>query len=240
MFHELQRENGYMPLTLQKIEPISKKTRIVASLRDAMISGAIRSGEQIVEGKIAQQLGVGQGVIREALIELEHQGFVQRTPFAGTQVTELTLQDAQQIYDIRIELEPLAFFLAGPNMQTQQISELREMAEKARIASKAGNLDDFFMNHLAFRRGVWTLSENRHLQQILERIVIPLYALYVIRQSYNLEGIIQTTIDCTEHQDRILTSYEQKNFEEARETARCFLIRMKEYLGTRLPPASTA
>jgi hypothetical protein len=44
--------------------------------------------------------------IRKALIELEHQGFVQRIPFAGTQVTELTIQDAQQIYDVRIELEP--------------------------------------------------------------------------------------------------------------------------------------
>src|SRR5690349_22045736 len=113
----------------QKIEPISKKTRIVASLREAIISGAIRSGEQIVEGKIAQQLGVGQGLIREALIELEHQGFVQRTPFAGTQVTELTFRDAQQIYDIRIELEPLAFFLAGPEVYGQNLSELREMAE---------------------------------------------------------------------------------------------------------------
>src|SRR6516162_9181001 len=106
-----------MPVTFQKIEPVSKKVRIVALLRDAVLSGAIRSGEQIVEGKIAQQLGVGQGLIREALIELEHQGFVQRTPFAGTQVTELTLQDAQQIYDLRIELEPLAFFLAGPKAQ---------------------------------------------------------------------------------------------------------------------------
>jgi DNA-binding GntR family transcriptional regulator len=230
-----------MPLTLlQKIEPISKKARIVASLREAMISGAIRSGEQIVEGKIAQQLGVGQGVIREALIELEHQGFVQRTPFAGTQVTELTLQDAQQIYDIRIELEPLAFFLAGPNANAQHISELREMAEKARTASKAGDLAAFFENHLAFRRKVWTLAGNRYLLQILERVVVPLYALYMIRQSYNLEGILQTTIDCTDHQDRILAAYEQKSYEEARETARYFLKRMKEYLGTRLPPASTA
>jgi DNA-binding GntR family transcriptional regulator len=228
-----------MPLTLQKIEPISKKARIVASLREAMISGAIRSGEQIVEGKIAQQLGVGQGVIREALIELEHLGFVQRIPFAGTQVTELTLQDAQQIYDIRIELEPLAFFLAGPKAYAQHISELREMAEKAAVASKAGNLAAFFENHLAFRRKVWTLSGNRYLPQILERLVSPLYALYMIRQSYNLEGLLQTTIDCTEHQDRILAAYEQKNFEGAREISRCFLIRMKEYLGTRLPPAST-
>src|SRR5215510_8020263 len=123
-----------MPPTFTKIEPISKKARIVASVRQAIVSGAIRSGEQIVEGKIAQQLGVGQGLIREALIELEHQGFVQRTPFAGTQVTELTLQDAKHIYDIRIELEPLAFFLAGPQADTQQISELKKMADKTRIA----------------------------------------------------------------------------------------------------------
>src|SRR5262245_33675829 len=229
-----------MPAIFQKIEPISKKARIVSSLREAILSGAIRSGEQIVEGKLAQQLGVGQGLIREALIDLEHQGFVQRTPFAGTQVTELTIEDAQQIYDLRIELEPLAFFLAGQNVNGQHISELREMAERSRIASKAVDLDAFFENHLAFRKKVWTLSGNRFLQQTLERVVLPLYALYVIRQSYNLEGIHQTTIDCTEHQDRILAAYEQQGFEEARETARYFLKRMKEYLGTRLPPASTA
>ncbi len=229
-----------MTPTFQKIEPISKKTRIVSSLREAILSGAIKSGEQIVEGKLAQQLGVGQGLIREALIELEHQGFVQRTPFSGTQVTELTIQDAQQIYDVRIELEPLAFFLAGLNTQGQPRSELKEMAERATIASKAGDLDAFFVNHLAFRKKVWALSGNRFLQQTLERIVLPLYALYVIRQSYNLEGIKQTTIDCTEHQERILAAYDQESFEEAREIARDFLKRMKEYLGTRLPPASTA
>ena len=229
-----------MSPTFQKIEPISKKTRIVATLREAIIAGTVRSGEQIVEGKLAQELGVGQGLIREALIELEHQGFVQRTPFSGTQVTELTLQDAKQIFDLRIELEPLAFSLAGPNATGQQLSELRDMAERATSASKGGDLDAFFEDHLAFRKKVWKLSGNRYLEQVLERLVIPLYALYVIRRSYNLEGIRQTTIDCTEHQDRILAAYEQKDYEAAREIARDFLKRMKEYLGTRLPPASTS
>jgi DNA-binding GntR family transcriptional regulator len=228
-----------MPLTMQKIEPVSKKARIVASLKEAILSGEIRSGEQIVEGKLAQQIGVGQGVIREALIELEHHGFVQRIPYAGTQVTELTIQDAQQIYDIRIELEPLAFFLAGSNASEQNISELKKLAEKTTASSKSGNLSAFFENHLAFRTMVWKLSGNRYLQQALERIVIPLYALYMIRQSFNLEGILQTTMDCTEHQDRIISAFEQKNYEAARETARDFLKKMKEYLGTRLPPASS-
>jgi DNA-binding GntR family transcriptional regulator len=226
-----------MPIALQKIEPASKKARIVDFLREAIISGEIQSGEQIVEGKLAQQLGVGQGVIREALIELEHHGFVQRMPFSGTQVTELTLQDAQQIYDIRIELEPLAFFLAGPNTNEQQISDLTKIAENSRSASQTGDLDSFFANVLAFRKMAWALSGNRHLQQILERMVIPPYALYVIRQQSKLDGILQTTIVFAGHQDKILVAYKHKNFEDARETARSFLKRMKETLGMQLPTA---
>src|SRR2546422_6800986 len=113
-----------MPTTIfQKVEPVSKKARVVASLKEAILSGMIQSGEQIVEGKIAQQFGVGQGLIREALIELEHQGFVTRTPFSGTQVPTLGLKDAQQIFDIRIELEPLAFALIGKNGNKEQIAK---------------------------------------------------------------------------------------------------------------------
>src|SRR6267142_7253245 len=125
---------GGMSSTFQKIEPISKKARIVTLLREAIISGTIQSGEQIVEGKIAQQFGVGQGLIREALIELEHHGLVQRTPFSGTQVPKLSLADAQQIFDIRIELEPLAVLLAGRKMTPQQIEKLQELARKAKEA----------------------------------------------------------------------------------------------------------
>src|SRR3954468_4930273 len=115
-----------MSPTFQKIEPVSKKARIVTLLREAIVSGAIQGGDQIVEGKVAQQFGVGQGLIREALIELEHQGFVQRTPFSGTQVPKLTLADAQQIFEIRIELEPLAVFLAGRNASPRDLAELKE------------------------------------------------------------------------------------------------------------------
>src|ERR1051325_11830936 len=76
-----------MSKTFERIEPISKKTRVVTMLRQAILSGAITGGEQIVEAKLAQELGVGQGLVREALIELEHHGFVERTPFTGTSVT---------------------------------------------------------------------------------------------------------------------------------------------------------
>jgi DNA-binding GntR family transcriptional regulator len=220
----------------QKIEPVSKKARIVSLLREAIISGAVQAGEQIVEGKVAQQFGVGQGLIREALIELEHQGFVDRTPFSGTQVSKLNLEDAQQIFDIRIELEPLAFWLAGRKATPEQINQVAELAAKSKKAAAAEDLDAFFEHHLALRKKVWELSGNRFLKQTLERLVIPLYALYLIRRSHNREGLLQTVVDCIEHQDKILAAYKEGNTEEARRVAREFLSKMKEYLGTRLVP----
>ena len=225
-----------MSTTFQKIEPVSKKTRVVTLLREAIVSGAIKGGEQIVEAKIAQQFGVGQGLIREALIDLEHQGFVQRTPFSGTHVQTLTLDDAQQIFDLRIELEPLAIYLAGTKAKDRNLAELKALVEKTKVAAKARDLDDFFDSHLNFRKEIWRLSGNRYVQQTLERAVIPLYALYLIRRSYNLEGILQTVDDCIAHQDRILEAFQRKDIQEARRVSRDFLIQMKEYLGTRLVP----
>ena len=225
-----------MTPTFQKIEPVSKKARIVAQLREAITSGAIQSGEQIVEGKMAQQFGVGQGLIREALIELEHQGFVQRTPFSGTQVPKLSLEDAKQIFDVRIELEPLAFSLAGHKATPEERAEIEQLASKAKQGADADDIDMFFENHLAFRKKIWEVSGNRYLQQTLERLVIPLYALYLIRRSYNREGLRQTVLDCIEHQDRILQAYKDGNVERAQKIARDFLAKMKEYLGTRLLP----
>jgi DNA-binding GntR family transcriptional regulator len=227
-----------MTAIFQKIEPVSKKARLVTSLREAIISGAIETGEQIVEGKVAQQFGVGQGLIREALIELEHQGFVQRTPFSGTQVSKLSLEDAQQIFDIRIELEPLAFWLTGHRAAPEQMNEVIALADKAKRVATAETLDAFFDNHLLFRKKIWELSGNRYLKQTLERLVIPLYALYLIRRSYNRAGLLQTVIDCVEHQDKILQAYQRRDMEEAKRVARDFLSKMKEYLGTRLLPTA--
>jgi DNA-binding GntR family transcriptional regulator len=216
-----------MSKTFERIEPVSKKTRVVTMLRQAILSGTVRGGEQIVEAKLAQEFGVGQGLIREALIELEHHGFLQRTPFTGTTVSTLTIEDARQIFEVRIELEPLAFSLAAKRASEQDVSALSVIVENTKREAKVENLERFFETHLEFRKKAW---------QALERVVIPLYALYLIRLPYNREGILQTVTECLEQQDRLLDTLRRKDAEAARQAARDFLVRMKEYLGTRLLP----
>ena len=167
---------------------------------------------------------------------MEHHGFVQRTPFTGTTVQTLNLEDAQHIFELRIELEPLAFSLAAQAANARDIETLQAIIEKTKLEAKAEDLEGFFESHLKFRQKIWQTSGNRFVQQSLERVVIPLYALYLIRRSYNRDGILQTVSECIEHQDRTLDALRRNETEEARQIAREFLVRMKEYLGTRLVP----
>ena len=222
----------------RKLEPVSKKMRVVSALKEAILTGALQSGDQIVEGKLAQQFGVGQGLIREALIELEHQGFVQRSPFSWTQVTRFTNEDAEQIYQIRIELEPLAFGLAARKITPDQIAELWDLVNRAKEGAASQQLDTFFENHLAYRQKVWDLSANRFLRETLERLVTPLYALFLMRAAFNREGLLQTIEDCLIHQEETLRAFEAGNSQEAARIVRTFLQLMKESLGSRLLPGT--
>jgi len=220
----------------EKLQPISKKVRVVAAMKKAIVSGSFRSGDQLVEVKLAQQFGVGQTLVREALIELEHQGFVQRLPFARTQVTTLSNEDARNILDVRIQLEPHAFGLAASRVTTEQISDLWKRLDAARDELSAGRLELVFEQHLAYRRQVWELAGNRFLTDTLERLVAPLYALYLMRADLNREGLVETVRVGIAGQEETLRAFENGDAKAAARLTRQFLQEMKDSLGSRLLP----
>ena len=191
-----------------KISPVSKKDSVLRVLKEGMAAGMIVCGDQIVEAKLARQLGVGQGLVREALLELERDGFVHRTPFANSRVATLSDEDARLIFDIRIELEPLAFELAAGKIgSADDIAPLHEQMAQSRKGANSGDLAGFFRHHLALFRNVWELSGNRFLHQTLERLVVPLFILYVTRGSSTCEAMMQKAILCSNHQEQILDSF---------------------------------
>ena len=87
-------------------------------------------GESIVESRVAQQLGAGIPLVREALIELEHQGYVQKIPYKGTTVTKLAQRDVEKIFRLRVELESLAIEWARENVTPADIEDLRNITIK--------------------------------------------------------------------------------------------------------------
>lgn len=179
---------------LKLIQSVSKRDQIVASFKEAIMSGLIQPGDPIVESKVAQQLGAGIPLVREALIELEYQGYVQKVPYKGTTVTKLAHRDVENIFRLRRELESLAIEWAKDNVTATDIEELRGITEKMREGAQALDLDQFYQNDLAFHRKLWEVSGNEYLVECLERIVVPLFAFFLMKDRRPRESYLISVV----------------------------------------------
>jgi len=198
---------------LKLIQPISKKNQVVQALKDAILSGAIAPGDQIVESRIAQQLGSGIPLVREALIELEHQGFVQKTPYKGTTVTKLAPNEIKEIFQLRVELEALAVEWAHQNVTPADIKELQKLIGSMERSAQELDLDQFYQSDLEFHRKLWNLAGNSYLTDVLERVVIPLFAFFVMKTRREKESYIESAA----MHARIVDALAEKSTTELRE-----------------------
>ena len=177
---------------LKLIQPISKKDQVIAAIKDAILSGAIGPGDQIVESRMAHELGSGIPLVREALVALEHLGFVQKTPYKGTTVTKLEPRQIKDNFQLRVELEPLAVEWAKENITPDDVRELRVLIGRMERAAADLKLDEFYQNDLEWHRKLWALSGNAYLEDVLERLVVPLFAFFVMKTSHEREAYVES------------------------------------------------
>src|SRR3990172_5597084 len=97
-----------MDAKVHELQIISLPERISQILRDGILNGDWKPGQQIVESRVAREFGVSQNAVREALLDLESQGFVLKIPHKGTYVSEFSWDEIEQAYRVRMELESLA------------------------------------------------------------------------------------------------------------------------------------
>ncbi|MDQ2920743.1 MAG: GntR family transcriptional regulator [Acidobacteriota bacterium] len=209
---------------LKLIQPISKKNQVVQAIKDAIISGSIQPGEQIVESRMAQELGSGIPLVREALIELEHQGFVQKTPYKGTIVTKLGPTEIRHNFQLRVELEALAAEWAKANVRPADIKELQKLINRMEQSSAELDLDQFYQTDLEFHRKIWSLSGNPYLVDVLEQVVVPLFAFFVMKTRREKESYIRSAAMHGE----IVEALAVKSAVEVRELMRTFLMGWKD------------
>src|ERR1700759_4982506 len=100
------------------------------TLHQAIISGALRPGARLPIEELAELLDMSPMPIREAVRRLDSVGLVQNVPHRGARVTELSVTDLAEIYEVRLALEVPAIRRAA-----QRFSEAR--AERARACLEA-------------------------------------------------------------------------------------------------------
>jgi DNA-binding GntR family transcriptional regulator len=112
-------------LMIESKYKIRTSTDQVASyLRDAILSGKLKSGARLRENEIATLMGISRSPIREAFRILESEGLVQIAPNKGVTVSRLTEKDLNEIYEIRMLLEQYGLENAWKQAPSLTLEEL--------------------------------------------------------------------------------------------------------------------
>jgi DNA-binding GntR family transcriptional regulator len=165
-------------------------------IEQMILDGRLQPGEALREVALSATLGVSRGPLREAFRGLEEKGLVRTRRNCGVQVRSLSLDEADQIYELRITLEPLigrkaaarrdAAGLAG---LTATVSDMAQAVDAADVARYLG-LNVRFHNQLALCTG------NAKLHAIYSRLVSELSLFR--RQAY-LHNAASMRLSMQEH-----------------------------------------
>lgn len=126
---------------LEKVDTVaSLKDRAYNAIKEAILSLKLEPGTPLVENDMARQLGISKTPVRDALQELEREGFVTRIFFKGTYVTDVTMRDMAEVFQLRAVLEGLAARLATPLFTPQELDHIAADLTAAEAALAEGNL----------------------------------------------------------------------------------------------------
>lgn len=145
---------------------------VADTLREAIVTGSIPAGSNLVEADLAERFRVSRGPVRDALRELAREGLVVDLPRRGTVVSTLTLSDTRDVYAVREGLETAAARLSIERASDEELEALRSHVV-AMEAAWDGHADyaDSLAADLAFHRALVTLSGNERLVQLYEQML---------------------------------------------------------------------
>jgi DNA-binding GntR family transcriptional regulator len=164
----------------EKLTTQNLRGRIAHEIREAILNGLLRTGERLVERKLATELGASLTAVREALIELEAEGFVSKKPNSATHVTKLSWPETERIFAVRRVLEGFAVEKACQLAAPEQLQLLQQAYLDMAGAAAAGESKAVNRSDVAFHLQLWSCSGNEYLEMALRRALLPYFAFGAI------------------------------------------------------------
>lgn len=102
---------------------------IVTVIRNAILQGRYKANQPLRQDQLAEELGVSKIPLREALVQLKAEGLVTFMPQRGAVVSELSANEVEEIYAMRIALESVAIGKAVPRLSTSELIRAQSVLE---------------------------------------------------------------------------------------------------------------
>src|SRR5258707_12493022 len=137
------RRHTNMPIMNDMLveRPAALRDQVVGNLRNAIINGQFASGARLVERQMCELLGVSRTLVREALRQLEAEGWVRILPYRGPIVATMTPAEVRELYEVRGALEGLAAQLCAERASPEQLARMASAVRALTAAQRKGDLN---------------------------------------------------------------------------------------------------
>lgn len=132
--------------------------------------GEIGAGERVVDSRLASEFNVSRMPVRQALLRLVHEGYLVGST-RGFVLPKLTHDDIEEIFELRMMLEPRAAASACRKLDDADIAALRDALHSARSAVAEGRIGDMMLANDSFRKIWLDAVPNRRLAASISRFV---------------------------------------------------------------------
>jgi len=184
--------------------------KVYRILKAEIIEGSLKPGTKLLENNIAKQLGISRTPIREALRELAAEGFVKMNPNQGVVVSNASVEDVQEVLQIRGVLEGLAARLATKMINEEEIKELEKYQKRMEYYTNKDDVLAFSEMDTEFHELILNICGNNRLIQIRKNLSDQAHR-YQIR-SLSVPGRLKYSLK--EHQG-VVEALKRKDAEQA-------------------------
>jgi DNA-binding GntR family transcriptional regulator len=153
----------------------SLREKVYQYLRKGLNDGRLRQGAFLNLNAISAELGMSRTPLRDALFQLEAEGYVTIFPRRGVMVNRLDLEKIRNIYEISGALESTVIAHSGRKLTDADIAGMEKLNDQMRVAVETQDIDGYYEKNTAFHNIYLNLSQNADLIRTLHTMRERLY-----------------------------------------------------------------
>jgi DNA-binding GntR family transcriptional regulator len=176
---------------LQASSHLTKTALAAQALRQAILRGDIRADAPLTVGRIAQQLGMSQTPVREAMRTLQAEGLLQYQPHHSVSVMRYTAKDIHDIFQLRADLEAQATHIAVRRLSDADFADLDVGQREMREAAARNDIDRLNQLNSHWHLRIYGAADN----QVLLDVVQHLWKKFMFEVNWLLPGHAERSLD---------------------------------------------
>lgn len=146
----------------------TKNNYVYDEIKKDILLKRLKGGERLIVNDLAKKYGVSPMPVREALIRLEQEEFLEIIPHIGAKVSSYNEEKLREIHQIRIELESTATRLLVSVITDEQIDILDNIMKDGKLIIDRGNASEFFDWNRRFHHTIAEMNPNRTLEEYIK------------------------------------------------------------------------